>query len=77
MHLPAWTNVARQADQRVTGPASDLQHPLARGDSERATPEMTGGVLARISNQIVRAADPIIKISRPPQCRSSYRHGPG
>ena len=52
-----------QPTSRIDGSSSDLQRPLATGDTERPNTKVTDRVLARISNEIVRAADPIIEAS--------------
>lgn len=54
MNLTGLTNVGRQGAQGVTRPAPDLQHPLTGGDPERAEAGVTGDVLARIGDEIVR-----------------------
>jgi hypothetical protein len=69
--MTSLTDVVCQPDQGVTRPVSDLQHPLACGSPERLKAKVTGGVLARIGNEIVRATDPIIEVSRAATCRSS------
>jgi hypothetical protein len=77
VHLASGTDLASQADQRMTRSASDLQHSMAGGHPKRLKADVTGGVFARVGYQIVRAADPIIEISRPALRRSSCRHDPG
>ena len=76
MNLTGVTDVVCQADQAVTCATSDLQHPLAVGDPERPNTKVTDCVFARIGNEIVRAADPIIETSRTVPCRLSFCHEP-
>jgi hypothetical protein len=76
VHLAGGTDLVCQADQRMSGSASDLQHSLAGGNPKRPKAEVTSGVLARIGNEIVRAADPVIEVSRSVLCRVSCRHEP-
>src|SRR5690348_2775807 len=48
----------------VTCAISNLEHPLAVGDAERLNTKVSDCVFARIGNQIVRSADPIIEPPR-------------
>ena len=77
MHLAGVADVVCQADEAVTCAASDLQHPFAVGDPERPNTQVTDGVFARIGNEIVRSADPIIETSRIIPCRLSFGHSLG
>ena len=77
MHLAGVADVVCQADEAVTCAASNLQHPFAVGDPERLNTQVTDGVFARIGNEIVRSADPIIETSRLVPCRLSFGHSLG
>ena len=77
MDLSGVTDVVCQADEAMTCPTSDLQHPLAAGHAERPHTVVTDCVLARISDEIVRAADPIVESSRAVPSRQSFCHDTG
>ena len=74
MDMSGVTDVVCQAHEAMTCPTSDLQHALATGDTERPNTKVTDCVFARISNEIVRAADPIIEASWAVPCRLSFCH---
>ena len=77
MDMSGVTDVVCQAHEAMTCPTSDLQHPLAAGDAERPHTVVTDCVLARISDEIVRAADPIVESSRAAPSRQSFCHDTG
>jgi hypothetical protein len=62
------TNGVSQADETVARAASDLQYLLAKRRPERLNTKVPDGVFARIGNEIVDAADPIVKTSRLRTC---------
>ena len=64
MNLTSVTDGVGKADQAVTCATSDLEHSLAVGDPERLNTKVADCVFARIGNEIVRSADPIIETSR-------------
>jgi hypothetical protein len=58
------TNGVSQGDETVARAASDLQYLLSKRGPERLNTKITDGVFARIGNEIVDTADPIVEVLR-------------
>jgi hypothetical protein len=53
-----------QADKRVSCATSDLEHPIARRDRQKAQTQLSRLVFARVGYEVIDRANPVIEAAR-------------